>query len=160
MTTRGRTVDYSALRTNQAFIIGILVLAFVFDSLPLVAFVTAVMAVGTIWPKAGLFKQVYAKVLRGRVVQPDVVQDNPQPHRFAQGFGAVVLLGALGTFAAGATAAAWVLVGLVVFLAAINLFAGFCAGCFLYYWLARMQVSGFDALPEAGQVPGMRPRNG
>ena len=59
-----RKVDHSALRTNQAFIIGFLSLAFVLDAPLLVAFVAVVMIVGTIWPEAGLFKRIYRHVLR------------------------------------------------------------------------------------------------
>lgn len=156
----GQTVDYNALRTNQAFIIGLLVVAFVFATPALVVFVGLVMTVGTIWPKAGLFKLIYSTLLRDRVITPDVIEDNPQPHRFAQGFGAVFLGAAVIAFAAGSSGLGWVLVAVVVFLAAINLFAGFCAGCFLYYWLARMNVSGFDAKPMTGQTPGLKPRQG
>ncbi|MDH5421684.1 MAG: DUF4395 family protein, partial [Acidimicrobiia bacterium] len=54
-----RLVDHSALRTNQAFIIGLLVLAFIADWVAMVAIVAVVMTVGTIWPKAGLFKIIY-----------------------------------------------------------------------------------------------------
>lgn len=150
-------VDHAALRTNQAFIIGLLVVAYIFDQVRLAAFVAVVMLIGTIWPRAGLFKLVYAKVLRDRLVAPDVIRDNPEPHRFSQGFGAVVLMLALGLFAAGAAGAAWLVVGVVVALASLNLFAGFCAGCFLYYWLARLNVAGFTAQPIGDGVPGRRP---
>ena len=151
------TVDHAALRTNQAFIIGLLVIAFVFDAVFLVSFVAIVMAIGTIWPKAGLFKIVYQRVLKGRVLAPDVIADNPQPHRFSQGFGAVVLGLALILFVAGARVAAWIVVGVVVALAALNLFLGFCAGCYLYYQLARANVAGFKAMPLGDGPIGMRP---
>ena len=151
------TVDHAALRTNQAFIIGLLVIAFVFDAVFLVSFVAIVMAIGTIWPKAGLFKIVYQRALKGRVLAPDVIADNPQPHRFSQGFGAVVLGLALILFVAGAQVAAWIVVGVVVALAALNLFLGFCAGCYLYYQLARANVAGFKAMPLGDGPIGMRP---
>jgi Na+/H+ antiporter NhaB len=57
-------VDQTALKFNQASIILLLVLAFLLDAAWLVAFVAAVMVVGTIWPQAGLFKQFYARVLK------------------------------------------------------------------------------------------------
>jgi hypothetical protein len=76
-----------------------------------------------------------------------VIIDNPEPHRFAQGFGGVVLLAAIGTLYLGATAFGWGLVGLVVVLAALNLFLGFCAGCFVYYQLHKLGVPGFAHAP-------------
>jgi len=144
----GRVVDHSALKVNQAFIIAFLLLAFVLNSLWLVVFVAAVMLLGTAAPALSLFKGVYSRVLRpAGLVKPDVTPDNPEPHRFAQGFGGVVLLAALAALATGATVLGWALVGVVVVLAALNLFLGFCAGCFVYYQLNRLGVPGFAHSP-------------
>ncbi len=139
-----RRVDHSAIRVNQAFIIALLVLAFVFNSIALAGFVALVMLVGTAVPELALFQQVYRRALKpAGIVRPDVVPDNPEPHRFAQGFGGtVVALGVLA-LAMGAAGLGWALVWLVGFLAAANLFLGFCAGCFVYYQLNRLGVPGF-----------------
>ncbi len=56
---RGGSVDHMALKFNQGSIIALLVLAFIFNGIWLVAFVGAVMLIGTIWPNAGLFKWIY-----------------------------------------------------------------------------------------------------
>ena len=139
-----RKVDHSALRTNQAFIIGLLSLAFVLDAPLLVAFVAVVMIVGTIWPEVGLFKRIYRHVLRpAGIARADVRPDNPEPHRFAQGLGGTFT--ALSTLAllAGGAGIGWALSWLVIVLAALNLFAGWCAGCTVYYWLNRLGVPGF-----------------
>jgi hypothetical protein len=37
----------------------------------------------------------------------------------------------------------WALSWIVVALAALNLFAGICVGCLMYYWLNRLGVPGF-----------------
>lgn len=143
-----RKVDHSALRVNQAFIIGLLVLAFVLDSLPLVFLVGGVMLVGTVVPQWGLFKAVYLLVLKPlKLIHPDVIVDNPEPHRFAQGFGGVVVMAAAAAFLAQLATVGWALVWLVIILAALNLFLGFCAGCFLYYQLHRLGIPGFTARP-------------
>ncbi len=138
-------VDHSALKTNQAGIILLLVAGFVLESVWLVAFVAAVMAVGTAWSGAGLFKLLYTRFLKPLgLVKPDVREDSQSPHLFAQGMGAGVLAVALAAFLLGATVAGWVLVWLVVALAALNLFGGFCLGCFIYYHLGRRGVPGFQ----------------
>lgn len=143
-----RKVDHSALRTNQAFIIGLLVTAFVLNSWPIAAFVSAVMLIGTIWPDAGLFKRIYLHVLRpSGVVKPDVILDNPEPHLFAQGLGGVFTLAGVIALLLGASLLGWALIWLVIVLAALNLFVGFCAGCFVYYQLNRLGVPGFTAAP-------------
>jgi hypothetical protein len=143
-----RRVDHSALRTNQAFIITLLVAAFITNLWPLVAFVSAVMIVGTIWPGAGLFKRVYRHVLKPlKVVRPDVIVDNPEPHLFAQGLGGAFTLGSTLALLAGLPVLGWALSWIVVGLAVLNLFLGFCAGCFVYYRLSRLGVPGFGATP-------------
>lgn len=139
-----RKVDHSALRTNQAFIIGLLVIAFVLDAKWLVAFVAAVMLIGTFFPKIALFKAVYWTVLKPlKLAQPDVQRDNPEPHLFAQGVGGIVLLVAPLAFWANVPIVGWVLSWIVVALAALNLFTGICVGCLMYYWLNRLGVPGF-----------------
>jgi hypothetical protein len=139
-----RKVDHSALRTNQALIIGLLVIAFVLDAKWLVAFVSAVMLIGTVFPQIALFKAVYWYVLKPlKIARPDVRRDNPEPHLFAQGVGGSVLSIAVLTFAANAPVLGWALAWMVVALAALNLFAGICVGCLMYYWFQRLGVPGF-----------------
>ncbi|MBI3537591.1 MAG: DUF4395 domain-containing protein [Chloroflexi bacterium] len=153
-----RKVDHSVLRTNQAIIIGLLLAAFISDAFWLAAFVTLVMLYGTLITRKAGFAPIYFRVFKpARILKPDVIEDNPEPHLFAQGFGGVVML--IGTFALyfGAPIIGWALVWLVIFLAALNLFVGFCAGCMVYYWLNRIGAPGFTANPLPGVFPGMRP---
>lgn len=148
MDTTTRKVDQSALKVNQAFIIAFLILAFVLNAVWLVVFVAAVMLLGTAAPALSLFKGIYSRALKpAGLVRPNVIADNPEPHRFAQGFGGVVLVAAVVALFAGATTLGWALVGLVIVLAALNLFLGFCAGCFVYYQLNKLGVPGFTRSP-------------
>lgn len=151
-------VDHAALRVNQAFIISLSLLAFVFNAWWLAAVVFAVMVYGSLRKQPG-FKVVYTGLLRPRGwVKPDVLNDNPEPHVFAQGFGAVVLGLAVLLLAVGQAVIGWSLVWLVIALASLNLFLGFCAGCAVYYWLARLNLPGFAKTPPPGTFPGMRPK--
>lgn len=157
---RLRPVDHSALRANQAAIIVLLVLAYVLNAPLLVGLVMLAMLGGTLLGKPG-FIWLYQYALRPLgIVRPDVLQDNPEPHRFAQGFGGTVLLVGLLLLLFGLPAAGWALVWLVVALAALNLFVGFCAGCAVYYWLHRLNVPGFVKAPPPGTFPGLRPSHG
>ncbi len=141
-----RKVDHSALKTNQVFIITLLVLAFVLNQWALVALVATVMITGTIWLKAGLFKLAYQHILKpAGIVKPDIITDNPEPHRFSQGLGGAFTLASTLALLGGLTLAGWALAWLVVGLAALNLFLGFCCGCFVYYQLNRLGVPGFIA---------------
>ena len=133
-------VDRTALRVNQAFIIGFLALAFLLDQPGLVVFVCAVMAIGTAFPQAALFQRIYRDVLRpAGLLKPDVQAEDAAPHRFAQGMGAAVLLIAVIGLFVGGLALGWGLSFVVIALAAVNLFFGFCAGCFVYFQLQRLR---------------------
>ncbi len=153
-----RPVDHSALRVNQAVIIALLAVAFVFNAALLVVAVAVAMTVGS-WLRQPGFRWVYTGLLKPRGwVRPDILQDHPEPHVFAQGLGAAVVWAGALALALGAPTIGWTLVGLVIALAALNLFAGFCAGCAVYYWLGRAGLPGFVHTPPGGVFPGLRPR--
>lgn len=135
-----RRVDHSALRTNQAGIVVFTVLAFLLDWRWLVALVALVLLVGSADPRLAVFQQVYHRWLKGRLLKPDEREDDPAPHRFAQGLGGSVLLLASLSLWGGYGVLGWVLAWLVVVLAAVNLLFGFCAGCFAFYQLTRLGV--------------------
>lgn len=153
-------VDQNALRMNQAFIISLLLIGFLFNTPVLVLLVMAVMLIGSAVGRPGFLPVYRAILLRMGWVRPDPVPDHPEPHRFAQTFGGSVLIGASLALLLGAPGLGWGLTWLVIFLAALNLFGGFCAGCFVYYWLGRLSVPGFSQTPPPNTFPGMRPKAG
>lgn len=132
-------VDQTAIKFNQASLITLTVLAYLLQLPWLVGFVALVLALGTINPQWALFQQFYRHVLAPRgLLKPRVVPDDPAPHRFAQGVGATFLVLSTLALYANLPVVGWGLAAVVVVLAAINLFFGFCAGCFLYYQLVRV----------------------
>jgi molybdopterin converting factor small subunit len=151
-------VDHAALRTNQAFIIALSLVAFIADIPWLAGAVGFAMLVGSLL-KVPAFGFVYYRWLKPRgLIRPQVVMDNPEPHRFAQSFGAVVQLIGFAFLLADSSNIGWALVWLVIFLAALNLFVGFCAGCAVYFWLHRLGLPGFGKAPPSGTYPGLRPK--
>lgn len=151
-------IDHSALRTNQALIILLLLVAFIFN-LPLLAGLVGVTMLSAALLGRPAFGWVYSALLKPRGwLKPDVLMDNRQPHTFAQGFGGAVLLISGALFLSGLALIGWGLVWLVIALASLNLFVGFCVGCAVYYWLNRLQVPGFTQSPPPGTAAGWRPR--
>ena len=152
-----RKVDHSALKVNQVIIVTLCVLAYIMNLAWLAGIVTGVALLGTLLGMPG-FGFIYRYGLKpAGLVRPHVLLDNPEPHRFAQGFGGVVMLTGTAALYLGASGLGWALVWLVAALAALNAFGGFCVGCFMYYWLTRLHVPGFSKQPPAGTFPGMRP---
>ena len=142
-----KKVDTTALKFNQASIITLTLLGFLLNQPYLVLFVGLVLAVGTIAPGAALFKQIYLKLLKpNNILRANVIDDDPAPHQFAQGVGALFLLASSSILlAVGAIGLGWTLAWIVIVLAAVNLIFGFCAGCFVYYHLDRIGL-----MPKAG----------
>lgn len=143
-----KKVDTTALKFNQASIVVLTGLGFVLDQPWLVLLVGLVLALGTIAPGAALFKLVYLKLFRpAGLLKANVIDDDPAPHQFAQGVGALFLLAASAAlFLLPGSFVGWVLALMVVVLAAVNLVFNFCAGCFVYYQLDRLGL-----LPARGK---------
>jgi hypothetical protein len=139
-----KMVDTTALKFNQGSIIALALLAFVFDWPWMVIFVGLVLAVGTAWPTAALFKLVYFRLLKPiRILRPQIVPDDPAPHQFAQGLGATCLLTSGVLLLLGYSLAGWLLTWMVVILASVNLFFNFCAGCFIFFQLDKAGLMSF-----------------
>ena len=157
METTLKKIDHSATKVSQVTIVVLNVLAFILNLPWLAGIVAVVMLLGTLIGVPG-FGFIYRYGLKpARLMKPHVLLDNPEPHRFAQGFGGVVMLIGTATLYLGAPVLGWGLVWLVAALAALNAFGGFCVGCFIYYWLSRLHVPGFTKTPPAGTFPGLRP---
>ena len=153
-------VDHSALKANQLFIITFSILAFILSQPILVALVALVMGIGAVLKTPG-FGFIYKSILKPRGwMKPDVLDDNPEPHRFSQIVGFLFLTAGSAALFSGLPVLGWTLTWIVIALASLNAFGGFCVGCAVYYWLARFQLRGFTKQPPAGTFPGMKPRAG
>lgn len=153
-------VDHSALKANQLFIISLNILAFILNLPILAAIVALVMGIGSLLKVPG-FILIYKHILKPLGwMKPDVLDDNPEPHRFAQFLGFLFMTAGSAALFSGASVLGWSLVWLVAALAALNAFGGFCVGCAVYYWLSRFNLPGFAKQPPAGTFPGMKPKIG
>lgn len=150
-------VDHSALKVNQITIILFNLVAFSFN-LPILTAVLAVcLGLGSLL-KVPAFGFIYKYALKPwGWVKPDVLEDNPEPHQFAQAVGFIFETGAALSLYLGLPILGAVLLWIMVALPALNAFGGFCVGCAVYYWLGKIKAPGFTKQPPAGTVPGMRP---
>jgi len=91
-------------------------------------------------PTLSPWGQLVTRVLVPRLPFPPKYVAGP-PKRFAQGIGAVLSVGALILhFGFGATAAAYVLVGLVAAAATLESVLGLCIGCKIFALLMHLGV--------------------
>jgi hypothetical protein len=141
-------VDHNAIKFNQVSIATVSLASFLGDWAILAGVLGLILAAGTARPSWGLFRILYQRVaLPLGVLRPHLLDDEPAPHRFAQGLGAAVLLLGYAALETGAAALGWGLVLLVTVLALVNVVFDFCAGCFVYYQLRRV---GFIRQPTGG----------
>src|SRR6266849_7930988 len=135
-------VDTHLAKFSQAGTVLLSALAFLLNQ-PIIVVITAIiLLLSALAPSISPFRLVYRYVvLPLHLMRPRIVEDDPAPHRFAQGVGAAFLIASsLVLFLTSATAVGWALDLIVFVLAGINLTVGFCTGCFVYYHLGRIGV--------------------
>jgi uncharacterized protein DUF4395 len=140
VSTDALRVDTHFGKFSQACTVVLTVVAFLFSQ-PIIVLITAIiLALSALAPAISPYRLLYRGIVVPlHLLRPRIVEDDPAPHRFAQGVGAVFLIASsLVLFLTKATALGWTLDFIVFVLAGINLTVGFCAGCFVYYHLGRV----------------------
>lgn len=135
-------VDTHLAKFSQACTVLLSGLAFLLNQ-PIIVVITAIiLLLSALEPSISPFRLLYRYVVVPlHLIRPRIVEDDPAPHRFAQGIGAAFLIASsVLLFLTSAIAIGWGLDLIVFVLAGINLTVGFCAGCFVYYHLGRMGV--------------------
>jgi len=135
-------VDTHLAKFSQAGTVLLSGLAFLLNKPIIVVIAAIILLLSAVAPSMSPFRLVYRYVvLPLHLMKPRIVEDDPAPHRFAQGIGAAFLIASsLILYLTSATALGWALDLIVFVLAGINLTVGFCAGCFVYYHLGRWGV--------------------
>jgi Domain of unknown function (DUF4395) len=133
-------VDTNLIRFSQLWVVALTALGFALSWRPLVVIAALALALSAASPSASPFRLLYRSVVVPLgLIRPRIVEDDPAPHRFAQGVGAAMLAASsLVLYLTPAAALGWALDLLVFALAGVNLTVGFCAGCFVYYQLGRL----------------------
>jgi hypothetical protein len=135
-------VDTHLAKFTQACVVVLTAVAFIVQWPVLTLITMLCMGISAFAPAASPFRLLYRNiVLPLHLLKPRIVEDDPAPHRFAQGVGTLFLIAAtLVLFFTNATVLGWTLDLIVFVLAGINLTVGFCAGCFVYYHLGRLGI--------------------
>lgn len=143
VSTDALRVDTHFSKFSQACTVVLTAIAFLLNQ-PIIVLITAIiLALSALVPAISPYRLLYRGiVLPLHLLRPRIVEDDPAPHRFAQGVGALFLIAStLVLFLTKATAVGWTLDLIVFVLSGINLTVGFCAGCFVYYHLGRVGLA-------------------
>ncbi|MGB7341178.1 MAG: DUF4395 domain-containing protein [Phototrophicaceae bacterium] len=148
MTQAITKVDHSGLKTGQALTIILLVLGFVLNSWLLIAFVGLAQLMGGLGLTFAPYRLIYQYIIKpSGLIKPNIMEDNPQPHRFAMLVGAVFNGAATIALLANVSLLGWALVWVVIALANLNFWLNFCLGCWMYYQFNRLGIPGFTVAP-------------
>ena len=133
-------VDTHLAKFSQACTVLLTGLAFVLSQPVIVPITALLLALAALVPIINPYRLLYRGMLLPlHLLRPRIVEDDPVPHRFAQGVGAALLIAStLVLLLTKATAVGWTLDLLLFVLSAMNFTVGFCAGCLVYYHLGRL----------------------
>lgn len=143
-----RKVDHTALKTGMILTIVLLIAGFLLNSALLVAIVAVCQLAGALALPFAPYSLIYQHIVQpSGLVEPQVITDNPEPHRFSVLVGAIFNTVATVLLLAGVAVIPWVLVWIVIALANLNVWLNFCMGCWMYYQFNRLGVPGFTVSP-------------
>ncbi|MDB5044257.1 MAG: hypothetical protein JWQ08_307 [Deinococcus sp.] len=138
--------DLAGLRFNQWTVVGVTLLGTVLGAFSSLAFFVllalgAAMLLGALRPELSPLRAAYRMSGPALGLKPDVVEEDPRAHHFAQGVGGVFLLAAGLSGVLGLTGLGTVLGLLVMALAALNLSQKICVGCLMYFQYRRLRFA-------------------
>ncbi len=135
--------DLSALKFNQLTVVTVTAVALLARLPWLAALLGVAMLLGAVWPQYSPMRWLYRTVGQRLGLKPDVVEESPEAHHFAQGVGGVFLLASAVSAFAGLDVLSLTLGVVVIALALLNLTAHICVGCLMYfqYKMLRYRLS-------------------
>ena len=137
-------VDQQQIKFNMAATALLLTSGYLLNNWIFVAIAIFCQITGSIGLSIAPYRLLYKTLMLPMgLVKPNPIPDHHAPHRFAALVGAIFNVLGLYLILTGSNTAGWVFVGIVFVLSLLNLFLGFCAGCFMYYILNKLGVPGF-----------------
>ena len=137
--SRPARTDLSALKFNQVTVIGVTALAVILTAPLLTLVLGAAMLTGAVFPEASPLRAAYRSLGRPLGLKPEIVDEDPRAHHFAQGVGGSFLLASALLTIAGLPVAGAALGLVVIALAALNLTKKICVGCLMYFQYRRLR---------------------
>ncbi|WP_221090347.1 DUF4395 domain-containing protein [Deinococcus aquaedulcis] len=133
--------DLSALKFNQVTVVAVTLLALAVRMPWLTLVLGAFMLLGALRPAWSPLRAAYRMLGPALGLRPEVVEEDPRAHHFAQGVGGTFLLASAALSLAGLWLAGTVLGMTVVALALLNLSQKICVGCLMYFQYRRLRFA-------------------
>jgi hypothetical protein len=148
MPEQSTLVDQNQIKFNMAMTALLLIIGFLADSVIPVGIAILCQFAGAAGLRIAPYRLLYSRlVVPSGLVKPNKIPDHHTPHRFAALVGGLFNLIGVILLLAGFDVVGWVFIAIVFVLANLNLWLGFCAGCFMYYLFNKLGVPGFVVAP-------------
>ncbi|WP_119672627.1 DUF4395 domain-containing protein [Deinococcus sp. RM] len=131
--------DLSALKFNQVTVVFVTLLAVILTVPALTLVLGAAMLIGAVAPDLSPMRAAYRLLGPALGLKPEVVEEDPRAHHFAQGVGGSFLLASAIFTLAGLPIVGAVLGVIVIALAVLNLSQKICVGCVMYFQYRRLR---------------------
>ncbi len=133
--------DLNGLKFNQYAVIGVTLLALISGLGALTVILGGAMLLGALRPDLSPMRAAY-RMLGPKVgLHPEVVDEDPRAHHFAQGVGGTFLLASGLSVLAGLNVLGLLLGLAVIALAGLNLSQRICVGCLMYFQYRRLRYA-------------------
>jgi hypothetical protein len=143
MQTTGEMFDVTARKFHQAACVILLAAGFVLGrpaDVILVVLVGIVLFLGRWWWLADIFRQLVWRVLEpASILRRREVEEDHSTRRVARVLGGIILMVSAVLVSLGAVWA-WIFIGAIAFMIALDAVFSFCALCALTYQVARLQA--------------------
>ncbi|MBZ9712130.1 DUF4395 domain-containing protein [Deinococcus multiflagellatus] len=133
--------DLSALKFNQVTVVTVTLLALALRMPWLTLVLGGAMLLGALRPVGSPLRAAYRLLGPALGLKPEVVEEDPRAHHFAQGVGGTFLLASAALSLAGLWLAGTVLGVTVLALALLNLSQKICVGCLMYFQYRRLRFA-------------------
>ncbi|MFW8625968.1 DUF4395 domain-containing protein [Deinococcus sp. ME38] len=131
--------DLSALKFNQLSVVFVTLLAVILTLPALTLILGAAMLLGAVRPDLSPMRAAYRLLGPALGLKPEVVDEDPRAHHFAQGVGGTFLLASAAFTLVGLPVAGALLGVVVIALAVLNLTEKICVGCIMYFQFRRLR---------------------
>ncbi len=146
--TKVTLIDQNQIKFNMAMTASLLIIGYLLNSWIPVAVAIVCQFSGAMGLTFAPYRIIYTRIVVPiGIMKPNKIPDNHAPHHFAALVGGLFDLIGVILILVGMSVTGWIFIGIVFLLSILNLFLGFCAGCFMYYTFNKLSIPGFSNSP-------------
>ena len=141
-------IDQNQIKFNMAMTASLLIIGYLLNSWILIAIAIVCQFSGAAGLSFAPYRIIYTYIVVPiGIMKPNKIPDNHTPHRFAALVAGLFNLIGVILILVGMSIVGWIFIGIIFLFSILNLFLGFCVGCFMYYIFNKLGIPGFSKSP-------------